>query len=104
MLLLQHNGFLQLCGLGDIRDRERKITDQLREIESCKTIVYLHWSVILRKSRMSLCHKVCQIFAAGRWFFPGTPVSSSNKTDPHDIAEIFLKVVLNIITLTLSLY
>ena len=26
---------------------------------------------------------------------PGTPVSSTNKTDRHDIAEIVLKVVLN---------
>jgi predicted secreted protein len=33
------------------------------------------------------------------WFSPGTPVSSTNKTDRHDIAEILLKVVLNTITL-----
>jgi len=31
-----------------------------------------------------------------------TPVSSTNKTDHHDIAEILLKVALNIITLTLT--
>jgi membrane-anchored protein YejM (alkaline phosphatase superfamily) len=31
---------------------------------------------------------------------PGTPVSSTNKTDHHDIAEIVLKVALNTITLT----
>ena len=30
----------------------------------------------------------------------GTPVSSTNKTDHHDIAEILLKVALNIMTLT----
>ena len=30
----------------------------------------------------------------GRWFSPGTPVSSSNKTDRHDITEILLKVAL----------
>ena len=34
---------------------------------------------------------------SGRWFSPGTPVSSTNKTDRHDIAEILLKVVLNTI-------
>jgi hypothetical protein len=34
---------------------------------------------------------------AGLWFSPGTPVSSTNKTDHHDIAEILLKVTLNII-------
>ena len=33
----------------------------------------------------------------GRLFSPGTPVSSTNKTDRHDIAEILLKVALNII-------
>ena len=30
-------------------------------------------------------------------FFPGPPVSSTNKTDLHDIAEILLKVALNTI-------
>ena len=30
----------------------------------------------------------------------GTPVSTTNKTDHHDIAEILLKVALNTITLT----
>jgi hypothetical protein len=28
-------------------------------------------------------------------FFPGTPVSFTNKTDHHDITEILFKVVLN---------
>jgi hypothetical protein len=49
----------------------------------------------------TLCDKVCQYLAAGRWFSPGTPVSSTNKTDRHNITEILLKVVLNTITLTL---
>jgi hypothetical protein len=40
----------------------------------------------------------------GQWFSLGTKVSSTNKTDCHDIAEILLKVVLNTITLTLYLY
>jgi hypothetical protein len=30
--------------------------------------------------------------------FSGTPVSTTNKTDHHDITEILLKVVLNTIT------
>ena len=34
--------------------------------------------------------------------FSGTPVSSTNKTDRHDIIEILLKVALNSITLTLT--
>jgi hypothetical protein len=35
------------------------------------------------------------LLAHGRWFSPGTPVSSTTKTDRHDIAEILLKVALN---------
>ena len=30
-----------------------------------------------------------------RWYSLGTPVSSTNKTDRHDITEILLKVALN---------
>ena len=33
----------------------------------------------------------------GRWFSPGPPVFSTNKTDRHDITEILLKVALNTI-------
>jgi hypothetical protein len=33
-----------------------------------------------------------------QWFSPGNLVSSTNKTDCHDIIEILLKVVLNTIT------
>jgi len=29
-------------------------------------------------------------------FYPGTPISSINKTDRHDITEILLKVALSI--------
>jgi hypothetical protein len=36
----------------------------------------------------------------GRWFSPGTPVSSTNKTDHHYITEILLKVALNTINQT----
>jgi hypothetical protein len=48
----------------------------------------------------TLCDKVCQWLEASRWFYPGTPVSSTNKTDRHYITEILLKVALNTITLT----
>ena len=50
----------------------------------------------------TLCDKVCQWLATCRWFSPGTPVSSANKTDCHDIVEILLKVALNTIILTLT--
>jgi len=35
---------------------------------------------------------------------PGIRVSSSNKTDRHDIAEILLKVALKTLTLTFCLF
>jgi hypothetical protein len=35
-------------------------------------------------------------------FSPGSPVSSTNKTDRHDIAEILLKVALDTIKQTIS--
>ena len=37
-----------------------------------------------------------------RWFSLCTPVSSTNKTDRHDITEIWLKVALNTINLNLN--
>jgi len=43
-----------------------------------------------------------KVLATGRWFSSGTPVSSTNKTDCHDIIEILLKVALSTLTLTLQ--
>jgi hypothetical protein len=45
----------------------------------------------------TLCDKVCQWLATGRWFSLGPPVSSINKTYHHDITEILLKVAFNTI-------
>jgi len=39
--------------------------------------------------------------ATDRWYSLGIPVSSTNKTDRHDMTEI-LKVALNTITITLT--
>ena len=50
------------------------------------------WRGVLDKT---LCDKICQWLAVGRRFSSGTPVSSTNKTDHYDIAEILLKVALN---------
>ena len=52
----------------------------------------------------TLCDKVGQWLAAGRWFYLGTPVCSINKADRHDITDILLKVALNTITLTITRY
>ena len=46
-------------------------------------------------SAPALCDQVSQLLAAGRWFSSGTPVSSTNKTDRHDITEILLKGALH---------
>jgi hypothetical protein len=48
----------------------------------------------------TLCDKVCQSLSTGRCFSPGGPVSSTYKTDRHDITEILLKVALNTIKQT----
>ena len=42
--------------------------------------------------------KVCQWLAAGQWDSPSTPVSSTNKTNRHDIAERLLKVALSTVS------
>ena len=47
---------------------------------------------LIRVLDTTLCEKVCQWLATGRWF---SPVTSINKTDRHDITEILLKVALN---------
>ena len=62
----------------------------------CLLPLTLRWGVL----DTTLCDKICQWLAAGQWFSPGTPVTSTNKTDSHDITEILLKVALNTIILT----
>jgi hypothetical protein len=49
---------------------------------------------------MAMCtrHQIMWWLVAGRWFSPGTPVSSTNQTDRYDINEILLKVAFNTIT------
>ena len=54
-------------------------------------------TISIRARCTTLCDKVCQWLAKGQWFSPGPPVSSTNKTYHHDIAEILLKVALNTI-------
>ena len=71
----------------------------------CLSPLTLWVRILLRRGVLdtTLCDKVCQWLTSGRWFSLGTPVSSTDKTDHHDIPEILLKVVSNSITLTLTL-
>ena len=45
-------------------------------------------------------HILYFLLATGQWYAPDTPVSSTNKTDHHDIAKLLLKVALNTINQT----
>jgi hypothetical protein len=67
----------------------------------CLSLLTLWVRIPLKRGVLdtTLSDKVCQWLSTGLWFSLGTPVSSTNKTDRHDIAEILLKVVLNTITL-----
>jgi hypothetical protein len=71
----------------------------------CKISVYHHlscefesrsWRGILDTT---LYDKVCKWLATGWWLYPGTPVSSTEKTDRVNINKILLKVALNTMTL-----
>jgi hypothetical protein len=48
--------------------------------------------ISIRTRCTTLCDKVSQRLVTGRWFSPGPRVSSTNKTDRHDITKILLKV------------
>jgi hypothetical protein len=63
-------------------------------------ILYSPFDSLFRARCTTLCDKVCQWLATGRWFSQSPPVSSTNKTDSHDIAEIFLKAALSTIKQT----
>ena len=68
----------------------------------CLSPLMLWVRILLRRGVLytTLYDKVCQWIAAGRWFF--SSVSSTNKSDCHNIAQILLKVALNTITLTIT--
>jgi hypothetical protein len=61
--------------------------------ESCS------WWCVLNTT---VCDKICQWLAVGRWVSLCTLIIFTNKTDRHDINEILLKVALNTFTLCLS--
>jgi hypothetical protein len=63
---------------------------------------YHHWSEFESHSGMvySIQHYVIKFISDLRQFSPSTLISSTNKTDRHEITEILLIVALNTITLT----
>ena len=63
----------------------------------CLSPLIMWVRISIRARYTTLCDKVCQWLVTGRWFSPGPLVSSTNKTDRHDITEILLKVALNTI-------
>jgi len=58
------------------------------------SLLMLWVRISIRARCTTSCNDVWQWLATGRWF---SPVSSTNKTDHHDVTEILLKVVLNTI-------
>ena len=68
-------------------------------------LLSLMWvRILIREGCTKLCDKVYQWLATGWWFSLGPPVSSTSKTDRHDIAEILSKVALNTIKQTNNKY
>jgi len=63
----------------------------------CRSPLILWVRTSIRARCTTLCDQVCQWLATGRWFSPGPTVSSTNKTDRHDITEIVWKVALSTI-------
>jgi hypothetical protein len=61
----------------------------------CLSPLMLWVRISIRSRCTTLCDKVCQWLATGRWFSPGSPISSTYKTDRHDITVIMLQVALN---------
>ena len=50
--------------------------------------------ILLRRDVLdiTICDKVCQWLTAGQWFSPDTLVTSTNKTDCHDITGCKVKI------------
>jgi len=87
--------FVQMRGR---RDRDRVVVGFTTTICSqCLSPLMLCIRISIRARCTTLSEKVCQWLATDRLFSPSPPVSSTYKTDRHDITEIFLKVALNTI-------
>ena len=73
-----------LCAYRHDSQRDRRGRDRLVVATTCATDAYHHYSFEF-KSRS--WRGVSDLIAKNRWFSPGTVVSSTNKTDSHDITE-----------------
>ena len=62
-------------------------------------LIYITRLYIIKQQQLWLSWHLFVKFVTGRWFSLGTPVSSTNKTDCHNIAEILSKVALQTINL-----
>ena len=60
----------------------------------CLSPLTLWVRISIRERCTTLCDKICQWLGTCQWFSPRLPVSSTNKTDSHDITGILLKVAL----------
>jgi hypothetical protein len=100
-----HRQFLFLIGRYLKKSSPLKLPSQMnRNLEgniymygSVISFLKTEWKVSNTASSFSSWN-VCQLLATGWQFSTGTLVSSSNKTDHHNITEILLKVALNTIT------
>jgi hypothetical protein len=103
---LKREGY-QFCMRG-FRGRDRMVGSWMYDYlcNQCLSPLTLWVQILLWRYVLdtTFCDKVCQWLATAQWFSPSTLVSSTNKTNRHDITEILLKVVLNTITLTLILH
>jgi hypothetical protein len=61
----------------------------------CLSPLMLYVRISIRARCTTSYDKVCYWLATGPLYSLNTPVSSTNKTDRHDITELLLKVVLS---------
>ena len=73
---------------------------------TCAISAYHHWCCEFESNPSEVYSmqyyvvKLVSDIATGQWFSPGNPLSSTYKTDRHDMAEILFKVALNTISIS----